>query len=370
MIKIFFVFIVIIHGLIHLMGFVKGYNFAEMTQLTQPISKASGILWLITFILFLVTIVLFLLKNDYWWILGLVAILLSQILIIQNWNDAKFGTLANLLILIPVIVSLMSSLPSSFQNIYRAEVQKKLIFTTDVSVVSEEDIEHLPTPVQKYLQYVGAIGKPKIHNFRVVASGGMKRSIKDNWIDISSQQYNFFDDPSRFFYIKSSLFGVPFDGLHAYTGSIATMKIKVASLLQVVNANGEKMNQSENVTLFNDMCLFAPATLIDKSIQWETIDPLTVKAKFTHNNITISALLYFNEKGELINFISDDRYLSADGKTYTKYQWSTPIKDYKEFDGRKVQTYGEAVWHIPEGEFVYAKFNIKEIEYNLKKYIE
>lgn len=368
MIKIIFAFIVVIHGLIHLMGFMKAFNFAKMSQLTQPISKVSGIFWLITSVLFLTTLVLFLFKNDYWWILGTVAIVLSQILIIQNWHDAKFGTLANLIILIPVIISFMNALPSSFQNIYKTEVQKRLIPISDVSVVSEKDIEHLPESVQKYLRYVGAVGKPKVHNFRAVASGDMKRSTKDNWMDIYSQQYNFFDNPARFFYIKSALFGIPFDGLHAYAGNSATMKIKVASLLQVVDAKGEKMNQSETVTLFNDMCLLAPATLIDKDIQWETIDPLTVKARFTHNNITITALLYFNEKGELTNFISDDRFLSADGKTYTKYKWSTPAKDYKDFDGRKVPIYGEAIWHMPEGDFTYAKFNLKEIEYNAKEY--
>ena len=53
------------------------------------------------------------------------------------------------------------------------------------------------------------------------------------------------------------------------------------------------MNMSETVTLFNDMCLFAPATLIDKEILWEPVDPRTVWARFTHNGITISAMLYF-----------------------------------------------------------------------------
>lgn len=368
MIKIFFTFIVIIHGLIHLMGFMKAFNFAEMSQLTQPISKMSGILWLITSVLFLTALAFFLLKNDYWWILGIVAIVLSQILIIQNWNDAKFGTIANLIILIPVIIAFMNALPSSFQNIYKTEVQKRLIPISDVSVVNEKDIEHLPESVQKYLRYAGAVGKPKVHNFRMIASGGMKRTVNGNWMDIYSQQYNFFDDLARFFYIKSALFGIPFDGLHVYAGNSATMKIKVASLLQIGDAKGEKMNQSENVTLFNDMCLFASATLIDKNIQWETIDSLTAKARFTHNNITITALLYFNEKGELTNFVSDDRYLSADGKTYTKYKWSTSAKDYKDFDGRKIQTYGEGIWHMPEGDFTYAKFTLKEIEYNAKEY--
>ena len=367
-IKIFFAIIFFIHGLIHLIGFVKAFNFAKISQLTQPISKVSGTLYLITSVLFLTALVLFLFKYDYWWILGTVAIVISQILIIRNWHDAKFGTLANLIILILVFISFMNVLPSSFQNIYKTEVQKRLTPILDVSIVSEKDIEHLPNPVQKYLQYVGAVGKPKVHNFWAASSGGMKRTTKSNWMDIYSQQYNFFDDPARFFYIKSTLFDIPFDGLHMYADNNATMQIKVASLFQVVNAKGEKMNQSETVTLFNDMCLLAPATLIDKNIQWETIDSLTVKAKFTNKGNTITATLYFNEKGELINFISYDRYLSEDGRIYNSYKWSTPAKEYKDFNEKKVPTYLEAIWHIPEGDFTYAKFILKKIEYNSKEY--
>ena len=136
----------------------------------------------------------------------------------------------------------------------------------------------------------------------------MKRTIDGKWIGISSRQYDFFDEYARLYYIQSSVFGIPFDGLHAYTGDRATMKINVAYFFQVVDAKGEKMNQSENVTLFNDMCVLAPATLINKNIQWEFIDKLTAKAKFTYNGITITASLSFNEKGELVNFVSDDRF--------------------------------------------------------------
>ncbi len=136
--------------------------------------------------------------------------------------------------------------------------------------------------------------------------------------EISHRQYNFFDDPGpNILHPDLSLFGIPIDGLHTYTNDRATMKINVAYFFQVVDAKGEKMNQSENVTLFNDMCLLAPATLINKNIQWDSIDKLRAKAKFTHNGITITALLSFNEKGELVNFVSDDRFLSSDGKTYT-----------------------------------------------------
>jgi hypothetical protein len=127
------------------------------------------------------------------------------------------------------------------------------------------------------------------------------------------------------------------------------------------------MNRGETVTMFNDMCLLAPASLIDNNIKWENIDSLTVKGTFTNQGNTISALLYFNEKGQLINFISDDRYLSSDGKTYKNYRWSTPVMEYKEINGRHLMHYGEAVWDTPEGQFCYGKFNLKETEYNLKQ---
>ena len=140
-------------------------------------------------------------------------------------------------------------------------------------------------------------------------------------------------------------------------------------MFQVVDAKGDKMSHGETVTVFNDMCFMAPATLISKSIQWETIDSHTVKAHFTNGNIKVSAILKFNATGELVDFISEDRFYCEDGKTYLSYKWSTPIKNYIEIEGRKVPSYGEAIWHIRyEGEFCYAKFDLKEIEYNCMEF--
>jgi hypothetical protein len=66
----------------------------------------------------------------------------------------------------------------------------------------------------------------------------------------------------------------------------------------------------------------------------------------------------------LINFVSDDRFYSPTGKTYEKVRWSTPVSNYKNTNGYNLPTYGEAVWNFPEEDFTYAKFNIKEIQYN------
>jgi hypothetical protein len=350
------------------MGFAKAFKWAEVSQITQNISRPAGVLWLLCALLLTASALLFLLKKEQWWMIAGPAVIFSQIIIILSWSDAKFGTLVNAIILLPLIVSFLNAQPSSFRNVYKTEVLNGLQRSSDMTLVSEEDIRHLPKPVQKYLQYTGTVGKPKVQNIRAKFTGALRFKKDSKWMNIASQQYDFFDDPTRVFYIESTLYGIPFDGLHLYKGPNATMQIKVVSLFQVADAKGTKMNQGETVTLFNDMCLLAPATLIDRSIQWETINSLTAKARFTNQGNTITALLYFTEKGELINFISDDRYQSMDGKTYLNYRWSTPVKDYKDVGGRKVAAYGEALWHTPEGEFAYAKFDLVEIEYNCREY--
>jgi hypothetical protein len=199
-----------------------------------------------------------------------------------------------------------------------------------------------------------------------VFTGDFRNGLDSRWMRFRSEQLNVFEDPGRAFLMRASMFGLPMEGLHVFRDGTATMQIKVASLVQVVDAKGPKMNQGETVTLFNDLCLMAPARLVDtQRIQWEAAGPLQARAKFTNRGVTIGALLSFGESGQLTDFLSNDRFLSADGKAYTSYPWSTPVRDYRSFDGRMVPSYGEAVWHTPEGELSYGRFTLVGIEYNL-----
>jgi hypothetical protein len=366
----FLVFLVIFfHGLIHLMGFAKAFHYAALSQLKQEISRPVGLLWLLCAVLLPLSGILFLFQQASWWWVALPAVILSQLLIFAVWGDAKFGTIANLIILLPLTAAIMESRPGSYSNRYQAAVREGLARQAEIPLITEADLSPLPTPVQKYLRLTGAVGRPRVRNFRAVFTGSFRNGLKSSWMSFRSEQYNFYDPSCRLFLMKASMFGLPAEGLHLFLGNQATMQIKLASLWQVVDARGQQMNQGETVTLFNDMCLLAPAALIDQQrIQWEEAGPLAARARFTHNGIAISALLSFNQAGELTDFLSDDRFFSTDGKSYTKYQWSTPVRSYQETDGRKLLSYGETVWHTPEGEFCYGKFNLVKIEYNLREF--
>lgn len=354
-----------VHGLIHLLGFVKAFGLAPVDQLVSPISRGAGILWLAAGVSFTGAAVLHLLRVPAWGCAGAVGLILSQGLIILSWSDAKFGTIANVLLFLPILAGCMGALPTSYINRFTADAQQRLAAAPDTSILTDRDIAHLPPPVQRYLHFTGSVGRPKVANFRAAMSGTMRRSLSSEWSPIEAQQYSFFHEPARLFYIESSLFGIPFDGYHAYLGDHATMQIKVGSLFEVVDARGPRMDQGETVTMFNDMCLLAPATLIAPTISWELIDPLTVRGTFVNAGNTVSAVITFDPSGAITNFVSHDRFLSEDGKTYLNYPWSTPVAGYREFDGRKIAATGEAVWHTPGGEFPYGRFTTTEMEYNI-----
>lgn len=256
------------------------------------------------------------------------------------------------------------------QKLYESRVQKEFQENPleNQELLTTADIKHLPPPVQKYLNYVGVIGKPKLQNVRIEFDELMYKKPGASPMISSSVQYNFFKEPSRHFFMKASMMGIPFRVLHSYSRKEATMLVRVASLFNAVDIAGKDLTMAETVTVLNDICLLAPAALIHKSISWEKIDSFSSKVIFENGPYKVSAILYFNEKGELINFISQDRLALQDDGTLRKAPWSTPIRDYKEYNGIKLPSYGEAIWNYPEGDYVYGKFNLRKIEYNVKEF--
>jgi hypothetical protein len=108
----------------------------------------------------------------------------------------------------------------------------------------------------------------------------------------------------------------------------------------------------------------APATLIDKRIKWLDTAGNVIRAQFSNNGITVSAWLYFNEKGELVNFVSDDRYATLEDNTMRKIRWSTPLKAYRNINGYRLAGHAQAVYAYPDGDLCYAIFELRDIEYN------
>lgn len=357
--KIVLPILLVVHALIHLLGFAKAFSLAHLEQLSKPIGKPMGMLWLTAGFLFLLSAVFFILKKDSWPLGIFIGVGISQTLIFLSWSDARFGTIANGIFLVVALVALGMQ---HFENSYVRDVHQAMHANpVGGGSITEADLESLPGPVQGYLRYVGVVGKPKVYNVRIVFEGRMRDTGKD-WFSFTSEQYNFLRDPTRLFFMKARIMGVPTHGYHAYQKGSARMLIKLVSLLPVADHKEALLFPTETVTFFNDLCLFAPAALIDRRIRWETLDEYRVKAQFANGKANISAILYFNKAGQLVNFVSEDRYSVA---RMQAFPFSTPVRDYKDVNGYRLPTFGQAIWHYPEGAFTYGEFQLKNVDYNV-----
>ena len=91
-----------IHGLIHSMGSAEGFGYADLPQLTQPISRAWGLAWLAAALLVTTSALMFAAGARSYWILGAVGLVVSQAVIFSAWADAWAGSVANVLLLLIV----------------------------------------------------------------------------------------------------------------------------------------------------------------------------------------------------------------------------------------------------------------------------
>ena len=357
--------VLVVHGLIHLMGAAKAFGLADLPQLTQPISRAWGLAWLVASGLVVGTAALLAIGARSAWPLGAVALLVSQVVIASSWRDAWAGTAVNVLLLVVVAHGWLTEGPSSLHAHYLRDVAAGLAREGAAPVVTEADLAPLPPPVQRYLRVTGSVGQPRVRNYRIRFTGRIRSGPTARWMTFTAEQQSFADQPTRLFLMRASLFGVPVEAFHRLIDGHARMQVKAAGLVPIEDASGDAMDRAETVTLFNDMCLLAPGTLVGADIVWEPVDASTVRARFTHRGHTIGATLLFDVAGQLVNFVSDDRARSADG-TLTPMRFSTPVRDYRDFGPLRLAGYGEAHWHPPEGEYAYGEFTMVDVRTNVR----
>jgi hypothetical protein len=364
--KLAFTILLVVHGLIHSMGFLKAFGLAQLPQIAQPISRPLGVVWLVAGVATLGTAMALHAWPRGWWILGGAALVASQAAIVPSWADAKFGTAANALVLLGVAWGFLSAGPLSLRAEFEREVARGLARSTPQALVTGQDLAPLPSPVQRYLRLVGVVGRPRVRSFRVRFTGRIRRGPSAAWMPLSAEQYSFTDRPTRLFFMQARMRGLPVEALHAYVDEQASMRVKLVSLLRIVNARGAEFSAAETVTVFNDMCVMAPATLIDPAIRWEPVDATHTRATFTAAGHTIAATLIFDDDGRLVDFFSDDRpSLDGDGVTFLRQRWSTLLSGYRAFGPYRLASRGEARYHTPQGDYAYGEFAIDSIEYNL-----
>ncbi|MBK8247280.1 MAG: hypothetical protein IPK85_07795 [Gemmatimonadetes bacterium] len=363
--RIAFATFLVLHGAIHLLGFAKGRGLAAVEPLQVPITARGAWMWLAAALLFVFTAALWLASSRWWPWVALLAVALSQMLVVQSWRDAKVGTLANLLVIVPTLLALADLRRTSLASTFAREAAQLVQASAGATApVADADLATRPPIVQRYLRRAGVVGRPRVRNFHLTFDVQMRGGPDEPWFHGTAEQYEAFHPPIRLFYMKASRAGLPFDGLHRYVGDAATMDIRLLGLYRVQFLAGAEMTRSETVTLLNDMCLLAPAALLEVPVVWEPIDERSVRARFTNAGHTVEAILTIDAQGDLVNFTSEDRSRAIDGGM-VRLPFATPVRRVGRMAGARVVVDGDATYTEDGREWSYGRFVLTSLAYNV-----
>ena len=344
--------LLVIHGLIHLMGFFR-----------PSLGRGLGVVWLGAAILLVAAGVLRVLEQEAWWIPAALGLVISQSLIIRQWSDAKAGTIANVLLL-PVIIG-FATMRFHRANADHARALLARAPTAAPANLTEEDIASLPSPVKRWLEGSGAIGKPRARTVRLLQRGEMRTSPTGPFMHAEAKQYFTVDEPGFVWTVDVTMFGVvPVVGRDTCIDGRTRMFIQAGGLVTVADGTGEKFDQGGLLRYLGEIIWF-PSAALAPSISWEPIDDTKAKATISHRGTTASAVFEFDDRGRLTT-MSAKRYFNGE----TLEDWSIPITEWKSLRGISMPTRGSAVWKLsPEkgGDFEYYRWEILDVETNSRE---
>lgn len=229
------------------------------------------------------------------------------------------------------------------------------------TLVTESDLAALPDAAQRYLRFMGVVGRPRIWSFRLAFTGRFRRTPGETWMKCEAWQYNSHLAVARIFHIRLRFSGlVPVLGRDTYVQGRGRMLIRLLDLITVGDGTGEEYDIGELVTYLNDAVLIAPSMLLVPEVCWSPVDASSFDVALTDHGRTVAARVFVDERGAPADFSTTDRFYASpqNPKQLVRARWTTPIEGWQEIDGRSLPTRGRAVWHMPEGEFPYADFTL------------
>jgi len=359
--KYTFAILLCIHGLIHLMGFVKAFYLTDINMQVLGLSKPMGSLWLIVFILFVISASQ-LLTQKKWFYIVFVTVFISQFLIILVWQEAKYGTIINIIIL---LASMSAFGNHRFDKMVEAETKAIIIekIDSETKIITEADLKKLPEIVKLWLQRSHVVGNERVYSVSLIQQGHMRTKPDSKWMPFRATQYFNVDDPSFVWYTSVNTMPLmSMVGRDKFWNGEGEMLIKLAGLIPVVNvSNNEKINSGTMLRYLSELCWF-PQAVINDYIEWEPMSSTSAKATFTYKNQSVFGTFSFTEEGDVMAFEAQRYYGGTEDSKLEN--WRVETSSFKKFDGIRIPNQCKVIWQLEEGDFHWLSLEIIDIAYN------
>lgn len=358
MLPLLFGALIAIHALIHLLGTAKAFDWLELKKMELPVTKNFGVFWFVAALLFLFSLTLYIINMEWWWT-AFIAVLLSQILISMSWGNARYGTIANILILLVILPAIgrwkfkQDGLKEEAYILRKAENIRPILITAEM-------IASKPYPVQQWLKRSEVQGQTLPAYFRIIQSGSLTTEQGGKSIPFTAVQISSCSEPE--FVWRSEMVmagGITIDGRDRLLDGKGAMKIRLLGLYPAANAVGKEIDQGSLLRYLSEVSCM-PALALNNFIHWEAVDSLTAKASIHNKEQEVSGLFHFNKEGDFISFTAE-RYFT-DGRSAPRLEeWEARVVPgaYKMINGQRVPYQLEISWNLKEGRWTWMELRLE-----------
>ena len=228
-----------------------------------------------------------------------------------------------------------------------------------VDPVTEAELDPLPEPAQRYLRFMGVVGRPRDWSFRLGFTGNFRTGFGRPWMKCETLQYNSRPALARIFHIRIRFGGLfPVIARDTYVQGRGRMLVRLLDLITVEDGKGEEYDIGELVTYLNDAVLLAPSMLLVPEIRWAAVDARSFDVSLTVHGRTVAARVTVDGKGAAKDFSTTDRFCAdpENPKRLMRARWTTPVEGWGVIEGRRLPSRAQAIWHMPRGPYTYADF--------------
>lgn len=234
-------------------------------------------------------------------------------------------------------------------------------------VVTDADLAGLPDAVQRYMRFMGVVGRPRDWSFRARFVGRFRMRPDAGWATAEAWQYNSAVEIARVFVLRIRLAHlVPVVGRDTYVHGRGRMLVKLMNLLPVADGKGEEFDHSELITYLNDAVLLAPSMLLGPAASWAAVDDRAFDVTLTDAARSVTARVFLDERGAPVDFHADRYATLPSGLTLAR--WRTPVTTWDTaLSQRPLPGPAKAVYDLPDGPFPYieGRFVPGTVAYNV-----
>ncbi len=331
--------LIIMHGLIHLMGFVAYWPLGEIAELPYKTSLLGGrwhvgengmrlfcVLWLVAAVGLVGAVVGVVMGQDWWFPVMWTAVPLSLVVCVLDWSNAWRGAIINLIILVPLLLVWGLRIQPRPFTAYPQSSQP----LTAVPLPTD-----LPAPVARYYETIMGDEVPVVETAVVTGRGtvrfmGITFPARLRFTHDAGQGYRH--------YIEATLFGYPLMKVNErYLDGQARMKLPVG-----VVENEPKVDMAANLGLWGESIWLPSIYLTDPRVRWQAIDETSALLIIPFETSTDTFTVFFDTDTGLIKRMETLRY--RDAADVKKILWELDVLAWDEYQGILIPSRSTATW--------------------------